>query len=263
MRFKSGVFGASVAFMTALSFSNPVRAGGWDTNFFNYGYDYGYDAGVWNKLYVGVHGGGAWGNSDWLSPAPFPTATSPGFNTGAFVGGHVGFLHQFGPLVAGAEVSYSGLENLDGTSSTGCFTTPGVTFSCQNQIDNLLLANGRLGYAFGPLLLYGTGGYARAQFEGSVTQTAPTVVPNERVQADVSGWNAGGGIEFMFTHNVSLAVQFTHVDLNSQNYQFLLVPPHAPGLGDNVRINPDFDIVEARLNILLDTRRDYAPAPLK
>src|SRR5690606_21906134 len=96
-----------------------------------------YDDGIWNKLYVGAHAGAAWGDSDW----PYGAA-SPGFDTGTVFGGQVGILHQFGPLVAGAEVSYSGLNDVEGTSL--CW---GGGYSCSNSIDNLLLVNGRLGYA--------------------------------------------------------------------------------------------------------------------
>jgi outer membrane immunogenic protein len=106
--------------------------------------------------------------------------------------------------------SVSALSTVNGTSSA-CFTP---NFKCQNQINNLLLVNGRLGYAFGPLLLYGTGGYARAQVEGLVTELS-LLTPNEHVRDDASGWDAGGGIEYMFTHNVSIAVQYVHVALNS------------------------------------------------
>ena len=147
MRFKSCVFGASVTVIATLM-GNPALAGGWDMDFFNYESD----PGVWNKLYVGTHIGGAQGDSDWfLGPQYNNEITSPGLDTGVIFGGQVGLLHQFGPLVAGVEASFSRVEDLDGTSSP-CFISAG-SFKCQNQINNLLLVNGRLGYAFGPLLL--------------------------------------------------------------------------------------------------------------
>lgn len=135
----------------------------------------------------------AWGDSDWFFRVP-QTRTSPGLDTGTMFGGQVGILHQFGPLVAGAEVSYSELDDVDGTS-----VCPNTSVTCHNSVDKLLLVNGRLGYAFGPLLVYGTGGYARANV--SLSTTTP-----EHAEDDVSGWN--GGIKSQFTGNVSLAVQY-------------------------------------------------------
>ena len=38
---------------------------------------------------------------------------------------------------------------------------------------------------------------------------------------DVYGWNIGGGIEYQFTRNVSLAVQYEHVNLQDNNYRLL------------------------------------------
>jgi outer membrane immunogenic protein len=213
-----------------------------------------YNDGMWNKLYVGAHVGAAWGDSDWFSP-DFNTRTSPGLDTGTAFGGQVGILHQFGPLVAGAEASYSQLDDVDGAS-----ICPNPNFSCHNSVDNLLLVNGRLGYAFGPVLLYGTGGYARADVSVS-TRTIATDALFEHASNDVSGWNVGGGIEYQFTRNVSLAVQYVHVDLQDNNYRLL---NGANNFVENVRVNPDFDVIEARLNILLDTRREYLPPePLK
>jgi outer membrane immunogenic protein len=207
-----------------------------------------YNDGMWNKLYVGAHVGGAWGDSDWSFPGP-DTRTSPGLDTGIAFGGQVGILHQFGPLVAGAEVSYSQLDDVDGTS-----VCPNTALNCRNSVENLLLVNGRLGYAFGPLLVYGTGGYARADVELSTTFP-------EHASNDVSGWNIGGGIEYQFTRNVSLAVQYEHVNLQDNNYRLL---NGANNFVENVRVDPDLDIIEARLNILLDTRSEYIPPePLK
>jgi outer membrane immunogenic protein len=215
-----------------------------------------YDNGLWNKLYVGAHAGAAWGDSDWTYPF-FNSSTSPGLDTGTSFGGQVGILHQFGPIVAGAEVSYSGLNDVDGSASC-----PNATYNCSNSVDNLLLANGRLGYAFGPLLIYGTGGYARADVSIE-TRVAATNALFEHAGDDASGWNIGGGIEYQFTHNVSLAVQYQHVDLGSNSYQ-LRDNANNPVLNDVVRANTDLDIVEARLNILLDGWRSYEPPiPLK
>jgi outer membrane immunogenic protein len=240
---RSNVGFAAVA--SAFLITSPALADDW------FPADSTYDEGMWNKLYVGAHVGGARGDSDWFFPGP-DTRTSPGLDTGTVFGGQVGILHQFGPLVAGAEVSFSGMPDVDGTA-----VCPDTDFNCHNSVDNLLLVNGRLGYAFGPLLLYGTGGYARAH----VSLSAPSDTVVFHADDDASGWNVGGGIEYRFAHNVSLAVQYEHVNLDNNNY---LLVNNTNTTTENVRVNPDFNVIEARLNIMLDTRREYAPpVPLK
>ena len=146
------------------------------------------------------------------------------------------------------------MDDLDGAS-----TCPNASFTCHNNVDNLLLLNGRLGYAFGPLLLYGTGGYARAHVE----LLTPSAGATFHADDDVNGWNVGGGIEYQFTRNVSLAVQYEHVNLQDNHYR-LLDSSNNPITDGNLRVDLDFNIIEARLNILLDTRSNYIPPePLK
>lgn len=51
------------------------------------------------------------------------------------------------------------------------------------------------------------------------------------------------------------------MNLQDNNYRLL---NGANNFVENVRVDPDLNIIEARLNIMLDTRRDYPPpVPLK
>src|SRR5262249_21600488 len=109
----------------------------------------------WSGIYLGLHAGSAWGQSDWSYPVFGPT--SPDFD-GAVFGGHAGIQKQFGNWVLGGELSFTGnVGNVDG--STPCPVGPNTCFV---GMDWLFLATGRLGYATDRWLTYVKGGYALA-----------------------------------------------------------------------------------------------------
>ena len=163
----------------------------------------GYDRGgrvagspIWSGPYVGVHYGLGWGNSDWtLSNG----TTSPSLDLGTVFGGHAGYQGQWGGLIAGVDISYSGVH-VDGSASCGMAV-------CETTIDNLLLANGRLGYALGHLMVYATGGWARSTI--NITASDDRQVP---------GWDIGGGYEYMISPNMIVGVEYIHVDYNAETF---------------------------------------------
>src|SRR5262245_31065763 len=62
----------------------------------------------WSGLYVGVNAGYGWADTDWRGPATFFGVNT--FSTdprGGLVGGHIGYQHQWGNIVAGVEASYN------------------------------------------------------------------------------------------------------------------------------------------------------------
>jgi outer membrane immunogenic protein len=100
----------------------------------------------WTGLYVGVNGGGGWGNSD----HNFATGTSTGtFNIkGGMAGGGAGFNWQAGQFVAGVETD---LDWADLNGSTSC---PNVRFACGTNDSWLGSTRARVGWAPNSLLFY-------------------------------------------------------------------------------------------------------------
>ena len=195
---------------------------------------------MWSGLYVGVHESGAWGESDWRYSDG--STTSPGFETGAMFGGHVGYQQQWYGLVAGIDVSYSGVPNVE--ASAWC---PGHVGVCENAVEGLLLINGRLGYAIDQVLLYGTGGYARAKIEAQTDLDDPAL--NLRDDRRVSGWNIGGGAEYLVTPNVIFGLEYLHVDLDDETFAMR----NAAGTyAQAVNVDAEFDLVRARFTVKLD-----------
>lgn len=95
-------------------------------------------------------------------------------------------------------------------------------------------ARGRLGYAFGPALLYGTGGWAWANNEVSASSGGVTL----SAKFSQYGYAAGGGLEYALAPNWSGKVEYLYNHFQSVNV--LGVPSgnfnlHAVKLGFNYR----------------------------
>ena len=100
----------------------------------------------WTGFYIGGHIGGA-----------FPGDNSLESSNGRFLGGvQGGFDYQFAPnWVIGAEAQYSWLT---GNSGNGVLFPAGTLVTANT--DQIGSVTGRLGYTWGPALLYAKGGYA-------------------------------------------------------------------------------------------------------
>ena len=180
---------------------------------------------------MGVHDGLGRG----MATGPFRTvAASPKLDLGRVFGGHAGYQRQWGGFIAGIDISYSGLP-------TSTVTPRAARRPLRNTaIDNLLLANGRLGYASrARLMVYATGGWARSTIDGQRFAASD--------DRHVSGWDVGGGYEYMIAPNVTVGFEYIHVDYNDETF----------GLtgGDSVDVDADLDVVKARLTVRLARER--------
>src|SRR6266849_7709248 len=100
----------------------------------------------WVGFYVGIHGGGGWGHTSFEpqefevdeSPLLFPNSSSKG---GVF-GFQFGHNWQWGPVVGGLEIDFSGADIKE---STTFFEPTSATFFTRDlKIDALASARGRL-----------------------------------------------------------------------------------------------------------------------
>jgi outer membrane immunogenic protein len=155
----------------------------------------------WTGFYIGINGGGAFGNSNWLDSV---LGNSGNFNvSGALVGGQVGANYQIGQFVLGVEGD-GDWQNLDGTTTGGSCAGVG----CETKSDWLATVRGRAGYAWDRVLFYGTGGAAFA----NVKAGAGALPFSNSTQV---GWTAGAGVEYAFAPNWSAKVEYLFVDLQN------------------------------------------------
>jgi outer membrane immunogenic protein len=102
----------------------------------------------------------------------------------------------------------------NGTDSTSATTA-------RDRIDWFGTARGRLGYSFGSVVLYGTGGLAfggvSSQFQNNIAINGIGGQANAARSGDSTavGWAAGAGFEWMFAPHWSFKTEYLHVDLGS------------------------------------------------
>ena len=132
----------------------------------------------------------------------------------SFLGGvQAGFDYQFAPnFVMGVEAQYSWLNN---NTTTALF--PGPTQVTASN-GNLGSATGRVGYTWGPGLVYAKGGYAWRDNPNLGVNVAgvPTTFTTTGGQRD--GWTVGAGLEYMFAPNWSAKAEYQYYNFGTTNF---------------------------------------------
>jgi outer membrane immunogenic protein len=175
----------------------------------------------WSGCYVGAHGGGAWGQKRWTDPLFFDTEFSSHDVSGAIAGGQVGCDFQTGAFVFGVEGSGSWAD-LSGSSIDAL---SGGTLRDRSRIDFIGTVTGRIGWAWDRTLLYVKGGGAvvddrfRVSCEVAIVGCA---AGDTFARADQSrwGWLVGAGIEYAFTPNWSVKLEYNYMDFGRERLDF-------------------------------------------
>jgi outer membrane immunogenic protein len=157
----------------------------------------------WTGFYIGGHIGGAFAGNNSLTGS-----------NGRFLGGVQGGAdYQFATnWVLGIEAQYSWLS-----SNNGGVLFPGGTLvnTSSNQLGSV---TGRLGYAWGPALVYAKGGYAFKDSDG-VTATAggvPVAFTTDSNHRD--GYTVGAGVEYMFAPSWSAKLEYMYYNFGSTTF---------------------------------------------
>ena len=207
-------------------------------------------------------------------------------------GGQMGYQKQFGHFVFGVEGAFNGVSSSTNDVKSRGFDTvnlgEGVTNAPTqfvNSADTTLnslrqaethwtgAAMGRLGYATGPFLFYGTGGVAIAGVTMLALDSANTsffgfgdgvpTAPNgqgrflgsrvDRVHAQddgvLVGYTAGGGVQYALTQICSVGVEYRHNAFGNRDFHF--AAPHGPIFPGNTGVDVDSDQVTFQVNFWL------------
>ena len=173
---------------------------------------------TWAGFYAGIHAGSNFGDELELKDGDPETFD----NDSAFLAGvHVGYNWQKSPSwVFGVEAAYSLLnDEIDGYDIT----------------DYLASVRGRIGYATGSSLLYGTGGVAFLGYSDDVGADDDLAV----------GFVVGGGLEHKLSSNLSVGVESLYYNFSSD-------------ADSETELNRDFWTVQARLSYHLNRGHDEA-----
>jgi len=201
----------------------------------------------WSGFYIGANGGYGSSSKCWnvdnIAGAPLSPGVSEGCNRadGGLAGGQIGYRWQTGALVAGLEAQ-GNWADLRGSNLSAVFG-PGVTN--QSKIDAFGLFSGQFGYAWNNALLYVKSGVAVTDdnYKGITTGLGTAFDAGKETRA---GFAAGVGLEYGFTPNWSMAVEYDHFFMFENAVTFTAVGGGALSRIDN--IHQDVDLVTARIN---------------
>ena len=192
----------------------------------------------WTGLYIGFNGGWAWSNyNDAETPfgvtgiadiLPQSVSTS---HSGAVFGGQIGYNWQIASWVLGIEGDWDG-ANISGNQATvfpsilgGPGTTHSNSFTTNDKIGSLASIRGRLGYVWGPAMLYFTGGGAWEDITTNATISANTAAGVFGQSAagifstTQSGFVLGAGVEWMATPSWLIRAEYLHYDFSGGEHQ--------------------------------------------
>ena len=192
----------------------------------------------WNGFYIGVMGGYGWSDERTVTVGGVSFTTANGDLNGGFIGGTIGY--NFAPAASSwligfeADAAWANLRH----SVTGGLG-PLVTLTVEDKIQALGSVTGRLGWTWGPGLIYVKGGWAWADNKLSAAlTTGGLVAPPVTVLASEShlhsGWTVGGGLEYLFAPNWSGKIEYMFADYGNETYANGLV---AGGIGLSAKVH--------------------------
>jgi outer membrane immunogenic protein len=161
----------------------------------------------WTGFYLGVDVGAAWG-SDTVSSTIPDVGPNKLSTTGPLGGATIGFNYQFSSFLLGVEGDIGALAIANSTADSGF---AGEVDSINNGWYGD--ATGRLGFVWGPALLYGKGGWAF--FNGQGSTTAPGFTATETGM--FTGWTYGGGLEYRLGGPWSAKIEYLHFAFDTRD----------------------------------------------
>lgn len=222
---------------------------------------------AWSGFYVGVNTGYWGSQNNKISTTGSTTYINPAFYSGAssianalaqmatnnasvdadgFIAGAQGGYNYVTSkqILVGADINLDALINSDNQLTSqrninlaGFDESYAGTFSAKQTINYLGSLRARFGYLFFPtVLVYGTGGFA---FADAALQTSwyaqeslgstvfPAIITNKTSNQILTGWTAGGGLEWLFKPNMSILLEYAYYSFNSVNVSTVLAQSNA------------------------------------
>jgi outer membrane immunogenic protein len=169
-------------------------------------------------------------------------------------GGQFGYNWRHNSILYGLEADLSGMDLKSNT--TGALVGAPGTDELAAKIDWYGTVRGRLGWAAGPWLFYGTGGLAygkvnlNSDFNVAFTDAVPGSLSSQTSPLR-AGWVAGAGFEYLLRPNVSLGVGYQYIDLGDVTLSSSTSFPSGAGsvsMAQSARVHAAFQVVAASLN---------------
>ncbi len=182
---------------------------------------------IWSGFYAGINGGYGWAKVGDVAAG----ASSSNLN-GWLGGGQIGYNWQAGSFVFGVE----GDIQATGQKRSDNFTIGGTAFSVDQKMPWFATARGRIGYAWGPWMAYGTAGVGWVNYKLSVSSGGASVSDNTTKAAFV----VGGGLEWMATGNWSAKLEYLYMDTGNTSVTLFGVPFTSRAKDNIVRVGLNY-----------------------
>ena len=178
----------------------------------------------WSGLYAGADLGYVWGGTRALVPFAGVIASPKANNVS--LGGHLGYRHQYSNnFVVGLEGDASWIA---GNRARASFPVGGADALNRLRWDAGLRAS--LGYSFGRLLPYATGGVAFTAEDGCTSAPGGACVANSGYSNTRTGWTIGAGLAYALTDNWIANAEYRYADFGSKTYV-------TPGIGGGITVS--------------------------
>jgi outer membrane immunogenic protein len=161
----------------------------------------------WTSFYIGGHVGGAVGGNN-----NFGGLALSDYNAQPLGGLQAGADWQFAPnWVAGIEGQYSWL----GRNNINAVFPAGLVYNTNQRA--LASLTGRIGFAWGPTLVYVKGGYAYSDYSDSLA-LGGAPVPFALDSTHNNGYTIGLGAEYMFAPCWSAKLEYQYYNFGSSRF---------------------------------------------
>ena len=222
----------------------------------------------WSGFYAGGRVGYAWGTSNWTSSTPGAANISGSLDlfqpfdafkdTGSFSQGLQAGYNFMLPnrIVIGAEadVTFPGFPNSAGISIGGISNLTSPTLGAETYSETVLTsgtARGRIGYAPGSWLFYGTGGFAWTYNKLSLTQLASGATESPFLWR--LGFAAGVGVEAPIAPHWTARLEYLFTDYGNSSTTFL---------AGAQRVDSNFALQELRAGLNYQFGNVAQPTPM-
>ncbi len=235
---------------------------------------------LWSGFYGGVHIGGAWADVNthdldgyWATDAvsgnqgtnlaAFGVQRTDQSVSGVFGGGTVGYNAQRGGVLFGIEADFGALGLSGNKLLSAPYPLVGETAYSSISTGFYGDVTGRLGWTWGPWLLYGKGGLAVLDAKLNVSDSYVGYTGYSTGDSTHVGWTAGGGVEYLWNPAWSVKVEYQYFDFGTSVSSLTSYNPDGT-VGGRGAFNHDLDIntVKVGLNYHLGVDNTFLP-PLK
>jgi len=154
--------------------------------------------------------------------------------------------------VLGLETDFQGSEINNRFSKIVPYFGP-TFFDAKQGIDYFGTVRGRIGYATGNMLIYGTGGFAYGNVITKIRLANLGFTNFLRNNETEAGYAVGGGLEYVFAPGWSVKLEYQYIDLGDQSLSNIASNLRT----DSTKVDNNFNTLRVGVNYHLQS--DYVP----